>query len=60
MTKIALITMPAQELERPSLSLTQLKARVREVHGDRAEVSIAYLNHDFARFMAGAGGATGA
>ena len=60
MTKIALITMPAQELERPSLSLTQLKARVREAHGDRAEVSIAYLNHDFARFMAGAGGATGA
>jgi len=60
MTKIALITMPAQELERPSLSLTQLKARVREVHGDRAEVSLAYLNHDFARFMAGAGGATGA
>ncbi|HZJ69917.1 MAG TPA: RiPP maturation radical SAM C-methyltransferase [Planctomycetota bacterium] len=60
MTKIALITMPAQELERPSLSLTQLKARVREVHGDRAEVTIAYLNHDFARFMAGAGGATGA
>lgn len=56
MTKIALITMPAQELDRPSLSLTQLEHVVRRAHGDRVDVSIIYLNHDFARFMAGESG----
>ncbi|HZM00864.1 MAG TPA: RiPP maturation radical SAM C-methyltransferase [Planctomycetota bacterium] len=56
MIRIALVTMPAQELDRPALSLTQLRARVLAAHGERAEVAILYLNHDFARFMAGATG----
>ena len=54
--RIALVTMPAQELDRPALSLTQLRARVLAAHGGRVDVSIAYLNHDFARFMAAATG----
>jgi len=55
MTRIALITMPAQELDRPALSLTQLRSVLRQRHGERVDVPIVYLNHDFARFLAGPG-----
>ena len=53
MLRIALITMPAQELDLPSLSLTQLQTVVGEAHGDRVSTSIHYVNHEFARYLAG-------
>lgn len=52
-TRIALITMPAQELDLPSLSLTQLRTVVEETHGDKVDVSVTYVNHQFARYLAG-------
>ena len=57
--RIPLITMPIVAITCPSLGLTQLKDVTQRAHGDRVEVEILYLQHDFARYMAEADKARG-
>jgi ribosomal peptide maturation radical SAM protein 1 len=47
-TKIALINMPFASLPTPSLGLSQLKTVLDQQFGERVDVEIFYLNHDFA------------
>ncbi|HZM01188.1 MAG TPA: RiPP maturation radical SAM C-methyltransferase, partial [Planctomycetota bacterium] len=51
MDRITLITMPIVAVTCPSIGLTQLKDVTRRAHGDRVEVELLYLQHDFARYM---------
>ena len=45
--KIALLTIPFLKPSLPSLGLTQIKARLKEVFGKDIAVRLFYLNHDF-------------
>ncbi len=45
--KIALLSMPFLSPQLPSLGLTQIKARLKEIPGEVVEVKIFYINHDF-------------
>jgi len=49
--KIALINMPFARLSMPSIALTQLSAVVKERFGADVEVSIHYLNLNFAEYI---------
>ena len=51
MKKLILINMPFSDLALPSIALTQLKAVVEEKFQQRITVEIAYLSHDFARYL---------
>ena len=51
MERITLITMPIVAVNCPSIGLTQLKDVTRRAHGERVDVRLLYLQHDFARFM---------
>jgi len=51
MYKIFLINMPFADLGLPSIALTQLKSIADGKFANQAEVSIFYLNHDFAHYM---------
>ncbi|HYH82410.1 MAG TPA: RiPP maturation radical SAM C-methyltransferase, partial [Longimicrobium sp.] len=51
MYKIALVNMPLVNLIMPSLALTQLRSVTRQAFGDRVDVGLHYLHHDFAHFM---------
>jgi magnesium-protoporphyrin IX monomethyl ester (oxidative) cyclase len=48
---MCLINMPFATVALPSIALTQLKSVVEERFGDRVEVRILYLNHDFSKYM---------
>jgi ribosomal peptide maturation radical SAM protein 1 len=43
--------MPFGNIEKPSIGLTQLSARVRDVHGDKVTVDVNYLNHEFGKLL---------
>lgn len=49
--KIALISMPFARLDLPSLALTQLKSVLIENFGDKLDVQLLYLNHDFSSHL---------
>jgi len=49
--RIALLAMPFLLPQFPSLGLTQIKARLKEIFGDQVEVSIFYLNHEFFKYF---------
>jgi magnesium-protoporphyrin IX monomethyl ester (oxidative) cyclase len=51
MTKVNLINMPFAEWNRPSFALSQLQALTRREFGESVEVSVHYLNFEFARFF---------
>lgn len=51
MYKIFLINMPFASLGLPSIALTQLKSIADGKFANQAEVSIVYLNQDFAHYM---------
>jgi magnesium-protoporphyrin IX monomethyl ester (oxidative) cyclase len=51
MERITLITMPVVAVSCPSIGLTQLKDVVKRAHGDRVDVRLLYLQHDFALYM---------
>lgn len=48
---IQLINMPFGNIEKPSIGLTQLSARVRELYGSKVTVDINYLNHEFGKLL---------
>ncbi len=50
--RVALIVMPVVNVERPSISLTKLRASVEQAHGDRVSPEILYLCHEFPAYMA--------
>ncbi|GAB6041504.1 RiPP maturation radical SAM C-methyltransferase [Endothiovibrio diazotrophicus] len=45
--RIALVNMPFSSLQLPSIALHQLESVLAERFGDRVEVAVHYLNHDF-------------
>ena len=45
--RLALVNMPFSSLQIPSIALHQLKAVIDERFGDRVDVHVHYLNHDF-------------
>jgi len=49
--KIALLTMPFLSPQFPSLGLTQIKGRLKEIFNGQVEVRLFYLNHDFYRYF---------
>ena len=49
--RISLINPPFSTVRLPSLGLTQLKSRLRARFGERIDVEVLYLNHDFAAFL---------
>lgn len=49
--KIALLTMPFLLPVFPSLGLTQIKSRLKEMFKEQVEVRLFYLNHDFYRYF---------
>lgn len=51
MYQMCLVNMPFAALYLPSLALTQLKSVTEEKLGNEVSIKIAYLNHDFARFI---------
>jgi ribosomal peptide maturation radical SAM protein 1 len=51
MYKIALINMPFATIVLPSIALTQLKSVVEERFAGRVDVSLHYLNNDFAHHL---------
>lgn len=51
MKRLILINMPFSDLALPSIALTQLKAVVEEKFRQQITVEIAYLSHDFARYL---------
>ena len=51
MYRVALINMPFANLGMPSIALTQLKYVLDSDLEGRAEIQIAYLNHDFANYL---------
>src|SRR5215203_4235010 len=51
MFKIALINMPFDNLQMPSIALTQLKSVVESRFPDQAAVDVLYLNHDCAHYF---------
>lgn len=51
MYRVSLINMPFVVLHIPSIALTQLKSIVQKELGDRVDVEIHYINHDFAHFL---------
>ena len=51
MERITLITMPVVAVACPSIGLTQLKDVVKRAHGERVDVRLLYLQHDFALYM---------
>jgi len=59
MVTISLLTMPIVAVNCPSIGLTQLKDVTRRAHGDRVDLRLLYLQHDFARYMKAGRGAGG-
>ncbi|MBS2964181.1 RiPP maturation radical SAM C-methyltransferase [Actinocrinis puniceicyclus] len=51
MRELVLVTMPFADRCRPSFALSQLSALVRRDLGERYDVRVHYLNHDFVRFL---------
>ena len=51
MVKITLVNMPFADWDRPSFALSQLSALTRREFGDRVELSVHYLNLDFAEYL---------
>lgn len=51
MYRVCLINMPFAALYFPSIALTQLKSVAEERFRGEVEVEVAYVNHDFARFI---------
>jgi ribosomal peptide maturation radical SAM protein 1 len=51
MKSITLVTMPVVAATCPSIGLTQLKDVVKRAHGERVDVRILYVQHDFALYM---------
>ena len=51
MLRIAFINMPIASLRFPSLGLTQLRSALLRRFSDQLEISIRYLNHDFATLL---------
>jgi ribosomal peptide maturation radical SAM protein 1 len=49
--KIALLAMPFLAPEFPSLGLTQIKSRLKEIFKDQVDVDLFYLNHDFIQYF---------
>ncbi|MCU0286832.1 MAG: RiPP maturation radical SAM C-methyltransferase [Acidobacteria bacterium] len=49
--KIALLILPFHLPELPSLGLTQIKGRVKEIFADQVDVNLLYLNHDFYKLL---------
>lgn len=47
--RIALVVAPFLTPQLPSLGLTQIRSRLREIHGDAVDVRICYTNLDFYR-----------
>src|SRR5262249_18811629 len=48
---VHLINMPFAALHTPSIALTQLKSVTEQKLGDQVSIEIAYVNHDFAKFI---------
>jgi len=48
---IQLVNMPFGDIQRPSIGLTQLKARATQIYGPRVSVGINYLNLELARMV---------
>ncbi|MGB8508004.1 MAG: RiPP maturation radical SAM C-methyltransferase [Pyrinomonadaceae bacterium] len=51
MYRICLINMPFAALYFPSIALTQIKSIAEDKFAGEVEVDIAYVNHDFARYI---------
>lgn len=51
--RVALLSMPFLSPRIPSLGLTLIKGRLNQVFGDKLDVELFYLNHDFFRFFGG-------
>jgi ribosomal peptide maturation radical SAM protein 1 len=51
MYKIVLVNMPFATVRMPSIALTQLASVLADEFGDRVEVRVLYLNHDFAHHL---------
>lgn len=51
--KIALLAMPFLSPRFTAIGLTQLKGRLKEIFGDRVNVRLFYLNHDFYNYFGG-------
>jgi ribosomal peptide maturation radical SAM protein 1 len=48
---IKLVNMPFANIEKPAIGLTQLAARIRDVHGSKVSVDVNYLNHEFGKLI---------
>ena len=49
--KIALLTMPFSTLNFPALGLSQIKGRLEDVFGEKVEVEVHYIHHDFYEYF---------